>query len=222
LELFSVVPRVYPAFLDVLADHVLPKYHQLARAGFAFDNILWTERPFRRLSTDEAVLRDALVSWASRFNAKRDWLLDQALRTLHDWSIDPRRLESRTWNTLGDSSGVAACGERFRFSTPGWEMLVFRWPVYAAFVREQFEQALSEYEKRARKYAKSRGLRRIPGIYSVANLEWFVLYQFAGMSSVKIAKKLPDSDPSTILKGVKAAAGLVHWNDLRRSTTIAP
>lgn len=217
LELFSVVPTVYPTFLDVLAADVLPKYHRLAQAGFDFDKILWTERPFSRLSSSEAVLRDALVSWASHFNAKRDWLLNQSLRTLRDWSIDPRRLQSRTWNTLGDSSGVVVCGERFQFSTAGWEMLVFRWPVYAACVRKRFEEALSEYEKRARKYAESRGLRRVPKTYSLANLEWFALYQFAGMSSVKIAKKFPDSDPSTILKGVKAAAGLIRWNDLRRS-----
>ena len=64
-----------------------------------------------------------------------------------------------------------------------------------------------------------RGLVRAPHKYSPSNLDWFVLYQFAGLSSPQIVKRIarqdPNIDESTVLKGVKAAAKLAGWDCLR-------
>jgi hypothetical protein len=65
------------------------------------------------------------------------------------------------------------------------------------------------------------GLVRARRKYSPDNLEWFVVYQFAGMSSKIIADRVVaegnDVDESTVLKGIKAAAKLIGWNHLRQS-----
>jgi hypothetical protein len=65
-------------------------------------------------------------------------------------------------------------------------------------------------------------LVRVPHKSSPANLEWFALYQFVGLSSKGIADRPnfasdPDAAPdeSTILKGVKAAARRIGWDSLR-------
>jgi hypothetical protein len=72
-------------------------------------------------------------------------------------------------------------------------------------VRERFEQKLAEYEAASRKLAESRGLIRAPHKYSPKNLDRFMLYQFAALSSKKIADRLnPESygtPESGILKG---------------------
>jgi len=48
-----------------------------------------------------------------------------------------------------------------------------------------------------------------------------VLYQFAGMNSttivVRYAEKGKFLEESTVLKGIKAAAKLIDWNQLRPS-----
>jgi hypothetical protein len=78
-----------------------------------------------------------------------------------------------------------------------------------------------EYEKETREFAESRGLVRAQRKYSPDNFEWFVLYQFAGMSSTAIADRYAEKDKfleeSTVLKGIKAAAKLIGWNQLRAS-----
>jgi hypothetical protein len=57
--------------------------------------------------------------------------------------------------------------------------------------------------------------------YSLDNFEWFVLYQFAGLSSTVIADKWARThaavDESTVLKGIKAAATLVGWDRIRNT-----
>jgi len=64
------------------------------------------------------------------------------------------------------------------------------------------------------------GLVRARRKYSPDNLEWFVLYQFAGMSSGTISDRYAAQgravEESTVLKGIKAAAKLIGWNELRQ------
>ena len=90
------------------------------------------------------------------------------------------------------------------------------WPKYSQSLRQRFEKALLEYEKETRKLAEACGLVRAQLKFSPANLEWFVLYQFAGRSSTAIAKgKYGDDPDSTVLKGIKTAAKLIGWGQLR-------
>jgi len=85
-------------------------------------------------------------------------------------------------------------------------------------VRAQFEEYLQEYERKSREHFESRGLIPARTKFSPPNLEWFVLYQFAGQSSKAIVDHLAQSgqvaEDSTVLKGVKAAAELVGWDRL--------
>jgi hypothetical protein len=84
-------------------------------------------------------------------------------------------------------------------------------------VCKRFEKKLSEYQAETRKLAESRGLVRTQRKYSTDNFDWFVLYQFAGWSSTKIAKRGYGEDPdSTVLKGIKTAARLIGWDHLRK------
>src|SRR6266699_2493477 len=94
------------------------------------------------------------------------------------------------------------------------------WVDYSELVRERFEKKLKEYEAASRGLAESCGLVRAPRMYSSDNLDWFVHFQFAGLSPAKIANRpgapAKGLNEDTILKGVKAAARLIDWESLRR------
>lgn len=167
-----------------------------------------------------AALRDALQAWGVKFNAGVLWFLDETLRTLRGWYVAPEWRDALKWNPIGGVSSTLAMGERFQFDCEGWEMQTFTWAYYSRSVRERFEQKLTEYEVASRKLAESRGLVRAPRKYSPSNFDWFVLYQFEGLSSTEIADRCSqenesDIDPSSVLKGVKTAAKLVGWDRLR-------
>jgi len=112
-------------------------------------------------------------------------------------------------------------GKTFEFSHPGWEVQALPWPAYGQCLRDSLEKRLVEYEEETRAFAESQGLIRVRRKYSPDNFEWFVLYQLAGMSSKTIADRYAEKDnfleESTVLKGIKAAAKLIGWNQLRAS-----
>jgi hypothetical protein len=142
-----------------------------------------------------------------------------ALRTLHGWYIAPDWRTSLEWDRNHGRRDVPAVGRAFNFRYQGWEVRLLTWQAYSNSLRESLEKKLLAYEKQTRQLAESIGLVRAQRKYSPDNLEWFVLYQFAGMSSKKIADRYADEgkalDESTVLKGIKAAARLIGWNHLR-------
>jgi hypothetical protein len=238
LRLFEAVQRIYPTFLEKLSAEVFPLYQDLAEVGCRF----WGIDGPRHLSPYELInqgsssysaghtadtpasmrkradLKSALSKWASEFHADRIWLMDDALRTLRGWYVAPEWRESLKWKPFYGHSSSASTGEAFQFECQGWETQLHTWSRYSQWVRQRFEEELLEYEKQTRKLAKSCGLVRAREKYSPANLDWFVLYQFAGRSSTEIASQGYGEDPdSTVLKGIKAAAKLIGWDDLRKS-----
>jgi hypothetical protein len=142
-----------------------------------------------------------------------------ALRTLHGWYIAPDWRTSLEWDRNHGRRDVPAVGRAFNFRYQGWEVRLLTWQAYSNSLRESLEKKLLAYEKQTRQLAESIGLVRAQRKYSPDNLEWFVLYQFAGMSSKKIVDRYADEgkalDESTVLKGIKAAARLIGWNHLR-------
>lgn len=215
----ETVSRVYPRFLKKLAAEVFPLYRQLAEGGYNFDKILWsTISPYKLLKEDGG-LKFALSQWATEFHASSEWLLDGALRTLHLWYVAPDARERLRWNTQQSFSNRAGVIGRFEFQCGGWETEIVTWSAYSQSVREEFEQKLLEYEKKSREFAESRGLIRAQRQYSPENLKWFVLYQFAGMSSKRIADRRSSHvvDDSTVLKGIKTAAKLIGWDQIREA-----
>ncbi len=241
LDLMRAVKRIYPTMLERLSADVFPAYAELAQSGFDFDRILWSNRlsPHTVIpengepqiqvekKTGKATLahyntrlKSALSQWANKFHAGTNWFLDETLRTLRRWYVAPDWRDSLKWNPIGGVTSTLAMGERFRFDCEGWEMQLLTWAAYSKSVRERFEQQLAEYEAASRTLAESRGLVRAPRKYSPSNFDWFVLYQFEGLSSTEIADRCsqenePDIDPSSVLKGVKTAAKLVGWDRLR-------
>jgi hypothetical protein len=218
--LMRCVRRVFREMLEQLAVDVLPAYKELAKSDFDIDAILWNSRlsPFKKLPQNSS-LRTELSKWASTFHAEQDWFLDEMLRTLRGWHVAPDWRSDLKCNPIGRVISTVAMGDPFKFDCEGWEMQLLTWAAYSRSVRERFEKHLAEYEKASRTLAESRGLVRSPHKYSSVNLDYFVLYQFAGLSSTKIADRSDASakgeSESTILKGVKTAARLIGWDSLR-------
>ncbi len=226
LDLMRAVKRVYPSMLERLSADVFPAYAELAQSGFEFDALLWHPRVSpHRMIPDACRLKSALRHWANSFHADAEWFLDETLRTLRGWYVAPDWRRSLKWNPISGVSSTRATGERFQFDCEGWEMQLLTWAAYSQSVRKRFEQKLAEYEAASRKNAESCGLVRAPQKYSPSNFDWFVLYQFAGLSSTQIVgratRQNPDIDESTVLKGVKAAAKLAGWGQLRKVETRA-
>jgi len=219
LELMRAVRQVYPTMLKCLAAHVFPAYVELAESGFKFDAILWHPRLSPCTMIPRSGLKLALSEWATKFHAESGWFLDEVVRTLRGWYVAPEWRGTLRWNPIGGVTSTLAMGECFQFDCEGWEMQLLTWAAYSQSVRERLDLKLAEYEAASRKLAESRGLVRAPHKYSPLNLEWFVLYQFAGRSSTQIAdrqaKKHDPVDDSTVLKGIKTAAKLVAWHHLR-------
>jgi hypothetical protein len=225
LQVIEAAKRVFPIFLRKLSADVFPLYCQLAKEGKLakgrnfFDKALWGNSPFEAL-TDDGGLKAALAEWAARFNAEAEWIMVGALRTLRGWYVAPDWRQSLVWDPHHGRTDRPAVGRGFEFCYPRWEVQLLTWQAYSKSLRQSLEKKLLEYEKQTREHAASRGLVRARRKYSPDNLEWFVLYQFAGMTSKTIADRYVGQgkalDESTVLKGIKAAAQLIGWNQLRQ------
>jgi hypothetical protein len=223
LRVIEAAKRVYPIFLKKLSADVFPLYYQLAKEGKLakgrndFDKALWGKSPYDAL-TDDGGLKSALSKWAAHFNAEAEWLMVGALRTLRGWYVAPDWRESLAWDPHHGRRERPAVGNAFEFCYQGWEVQLLTWQAYSKSLRQSLEKKLLECEKQTRELAESMGLVRARRKYSPDNLEWFVLYQFAGMTSKTIADRYVVEgkalDESTVLKGIKAAAKLIGWNHL--------
>jgi hypothetical protein len=223
LQVIEAVKRVYPIFLEKLSADVFPFYYQLAKEGklakgrIDFDKALWGSSPYEAL-TEDGDLKSALSKWAAHFNAGAEWLMVGALRTLRGWYVAPDWRDSLAWDCHHGRKERPTIGKTFEFCYQGWEAQLLTWPAYSQSLRQSFETKLLEYENQTRELAESRGLVRARRNYSPDNFEWFVLYQFAGMTSKTIADRCVEKgkalDESTVLKGIKAAAKLISWDPL--------
>lgn len=143
-----------------------------------------------------------------------------ALRTLQGWYAAPDWRGTFVWDPHHPRRERVVVGRAFDFHYQGWEVQLLTWQAYSKSLRQSFEEQLLENEKQARELAESMGLIRARRQYSTDNLEWFALYQFAGLSSKEIADRYAAKgkvlQESAVLKGIKAAAKLVGWNQLRK------
>lgn len=224
-QLIKATKRVFPAFLKELLADVYPLYSQRveeARRAQRLDDFrkaLSTKLPFDAMG-DDGRLELAIRQWAARFHAEVDWVISGALQTLRGWEVAPEWRNSLAWAPCHSRKSTYAMGATFEFSFPGWEPQFLAWGAYSASARQRFEERLSEYEKQTRELAESKGLVRSRKKYSPDNLEWFALYQFAGWTSHKIVQRYVGEgkalEESAVLKGVKAAAELIGWSELRQ------
>jgi hypothetical protein len=213
LLLMETVGRVYREMLVKLRSEVLPAYKEMRSSGFDFDQILWnSSSPYKQLPSNSPLM-STLEKWAKKFHVAPGWLLDEAIRTLRSWDIAPDCQQRLEWHAMHSFSNEGATGPSFEFSFPGWETEAFTWKRYSESLRKEFQIRLIEYETRTRKLAESRGLLLARRKYSLANFEWYVLYEFAGWSSTKIAAERGGAharlSESAVLKGVKTVRDLV-------------
>jgi hypothetical protein len=220
LQVIEAARRVYPIFLRKLSADVFPLYRQLAQEGRLakgrndFGKALWGNSPYEAL-TDEGGLKSALTKWSAHFHADVPWLMVGALRTLWGWHVAPDWRRSLAWDCQHGRKERPIIGKPFVYRYQGWEVRLQTWPAYSRCLRRDFEATLVAYERETRQLAESQGLVRAHRKYSPINLEWFVLYQFARMSSGAIVDRYMaaghDLAESTVLKGIKAAAKLIGW-----------
>jgi hypothetical protein len=167
----------------------------------------------------DSELKLALSKWATAFNADVEWIKSLALRILQDWYF-VGKAKTIALGAWAHASQISTTAEGFEFRYPGWELELLPWSIYRKSLEKRLQEKLLDYEKSARKLAASRGLVRSQRKYSPQNFDWFVLYQFAGFSSVAIvnwwwAKGKDEIDESTVLQGTKKVAELVGWQRLR-------
>jgi hypothetical protein len=217
----QIVREVYPRFLEQLSKRVYPIYEKLANEGTLIKqgyNFRGSRNPWAALA-DGGILAAAISNWAAGFNADVEWIRIGALRTMAEWHSSP---DWREWLRWCEVTGWMQKPPRvppFEFQHPRWEPHRSTWSDYRKSVQRTLEESLRAYEGVARSSAEELGLIRMPRQYSPQNLEFFALYQFARKSSKKIADHYAPKgtalNESSVLKGIRAAAELVGWNDLR-------
>lgn len=228
---------VCPSFLTTLSEDVYPVYEQLLAEGHDFKSLFFGDSPFERLKEQSSKrglgngqrltkpwkdllaggrLVTALYKWAVDFDALCPWLLDDALRTLYDWRVNPQGRKSLHWHQQHGSRSRPLQVDTFTFECPGWSPLHVAWPAYKAWLEARLQESISLYEQKMRKHAESAGLVPVRRNYSPDNFEWFVLKQFCGMTSTQIAKRPQshNSDAPTILKGIKTVRTMIGWEQL--------
>ena len=100
-----------------------------------------------------------------------------------------------------------------------WDPQFQRWEHVRESIKKEFQSQLDAYQQRLSSLMERGGAVRTRKRYNRVHITWFILYQLKRMSSSKILQKHPDlkGDESTILKGVKAAARLLQWENVRKT-----
>jgi hypothetical protein len=203
------VRAIYPKMLKGLRDDVFPLFQDYC--GTLPGG--WLDHPIVFESEHEAI-RAKIREWASSFHAEREeWLAAEAVRTLDLWLRSQAALAELRWHSNAPPEILMNYTRDFEFSSARWEPEIVTWAQYSLHIRGKFERELRSYEKEMREKATALGRVPVQARYSQENLDWLILYQFRGLTSVQIANLIAKStapqDASTILKGVKAAAKLV-------------
>ena len=79
-----------------------------------------------------------------------------------------------------------------------------KWPAYSQSLRQRFEEThFGQYERETRELAESQGLVRARQRYNPIDFEWFVLYQFGGMTSTAIADRYAAEGQGSVVERLR-------------------
>jgi hypothetical protein len=221
--LIQEISLVFPGFFEELRDRVYPTFAHLMESRPDYWEPAWTFATWQLQPDPDRQLASVLSDWARRFHAEEPWILDGALRTLWLWHRDP---ELREYLDIGGFRYVCCADtlsseedREFTFTHAGWDPQFQRLEGFRHSLKKEFQTQLDAYEQRLSSLMELGGAVRARKRYNRVHISWFVLYQLGGMSSVKILHKHPDlkGDESTILKGVKATAHLLQWENVRKA-----
>jgi hypothetical protein len=221
-EFTKMVRRVFPRFFEQLRERVYPSFARLAENRPGYWELGWTFETWQLQSDPDQQLMPCLLGWAREFHADETWILEGALQTLWLWNGDPKLRESLDMFGFRSSCCVdvlTSDEERlFTFEHEGWDPQTQRWGSFRDSIKGKFQKHLDTYERRLSSLMESRGAVRARKRYSADHFAWFALYQLGGLSATKILQQHPalKGDESTILKGVKTAAGLLQWTNVRK------
>jgi hypothetical protein len=222
-EFIEMVRRVLPRFFEDLRERVYPKYARLVENQSDYWETGWTFETWQQHSDRDRELTPCLVAWAEKFHvAEETWILNGALETLWIWHRYPEERECLEIHGFHSYCCVETLsgGEEalFQFEHPGWDPQIQRWTSFRDSIEKRFQRQVQEYEQRLRSAVEAQGAVRARRRFRADHFEWFALYQLGSMSAVRILKGRLDlkGDESTILKGVKTAAGLLQWKSIRK------
>jgi len=185
LRLMARVQMVYPRMLEELRDDVFPLFEDYVRTLPGG----WLDYP-TRFEREHEALRARITTWASRFHADgEEWITEAALRTLDLWLRSQTALAELRWHPDTPAESLMNYTRNFEFKEARWEPEIVTWAQYRHDLRKKFEIALHTYQKEVEKKARELGRERVRVSYSEKNLDWFILYQFGGLSSVEIEKQ---------------------------------
>jgi hypothetical protein len=209
--LLEILHEHIPEFLDELATAVFPHYKVYASCTDP-----------KKTTTEEAHYRATLRQWATRFQLREEWLLEQSTVIMDCWLKSPADLKHRNWFAIVAVSGVAALD--FTVSFGGWNLLYESCAQFKERAHWQLNQALAAYEKDARELAQSEGYIPARHKFSRAHIYWFALFQFRGWTYRRILDELNSTkseyapgDESSLRKGLKTARQLLDWKHPRRA-----
>lgn len=166
--------------------------------------------------TDEHVdaLRRRLAEWSDRHNLTDDWLLDEAIRSLHNATF--RRVRSAVRRRrLQWAPGVAMQRPalprdvlRFEFrEEDAWQPTEESHSDAEARLELKLRNALSEYFDLVRAKLREAGYQRAPEKMQFEHFRWLVEYQVVGLSQREIAQR-NNTDRSGVSKAIAAIAEL--------------
>ena len=220
--LVTALSRVLPKFFEQLRAQVYPVFSRVVEKRPSYWAPEWTFETWQELSASDPEFTRHLMAWAKSFHAGEEWILDGALRTLWMWHQDQdlRAVPySDGFRTAWCVDTLSSDEERqFTFRHRDWNPQFERQASFHKSITEQFHASLKAYEERLCFVMESQGAVRARKGHSVDNFEWFALCQLGGMTATEILELRPDlkGDESTILKGVKTAARLLEWKNLRK------
>jgi hypothetical protein len=209
------IESVAPEVLQSLHDDVLPAYaawaegapphyrHWTTVCGFA-DRL--RELTADRISDALALLGApdprpvvvALRTWGERFGLLDNWIMDDALSTLHWWAMyPPKRLE---WHADGWGTMVP----EFPPLTLSWEPTFTTWAEFERHAHRELRRYRAEVEAVADGY----GLRPAPTKRGdvTRHFDWLVHYQVNGSSYAQIAVEYDVGDFTTVQKALHGTA----------------
>ncbi len=172
------------------------------------------EQAVYRRAEQDPVLKDRLVTWATKFRICEDWVLKSALGTLRFWSLGASSLIWIHPASL-QSSALTDDERRFAFEHPGWYPELLTQEQAEANIRLVFDASLRLYFERIEALAKDRGLKRTPakrsrsGQSARRHFEWLVRWQVQGWTQRSIADEADLEDTKTVAAGIKAAADAI-------------
>lgn len=207
---FWAISRTAPCVLTDLSRGPLTAYSRCAATEERDDCDNWQVI----LSADDEYLpallplRDALQSWAARWNLTPDWCIERALTTLTNWhqrgdAIDPG--SGWCWAAHATFTAIREVDRRFTFGHDGWDVQASTRVEAADAIRATFERDLKAYLDGMEDHARERGLVPTPAKRELAHFGWLARYQVLGESYTAIAKSVCH-ERKTVTDAVKAIA----------------